>query len=133
MKIDLQGMPELEARFRAMNEIKWETVVNKNLTSIFNRASRPPGTPKGKQTKTHSAGELIRSRRTNLMDIKNGSVTGMFYYSKDYAPHVEYGHRLVRNNRQIGYVVGSKFLFNNVQKQRPTYKNDMLNELRKKR
>ncbi|MGT2958886.1 hypothetical protein A9Q68_08605 [Streptococcus bovimastitidis] len=133
MKIDVKGLPVLEARFRAMNEIQWEAVVNKNLTTIFNRAARRPGTPIGKQSKGHAAGELMRSRRMIELNSGIGVASGMFYYSKDYAPHVEYGHRIVRGGRQVGYVTGQRFLFNNVQKQRTTYRNDMLNELRKKR
>ncbi len=81
---------------------------------MFNRAARPPGTPIGKNTKKHSAGELMRSRRLNRVNISKGHWLGEFGYIKDYAPHVEYGHRIVRNGKQAGYVNGTKYLFNNV-------------------
>lgn len=133
MKFTVKGSEKLEERLRLMNSIRWDGVVNKSLTQMFNRGARPPGTPVGKQTKNHSAGELRRSRRKQEISSKDGSYTGSFYYTKDYAPHVEYGHRIVRKGKQVGYVNGKKYLFNNVQKQRQIYFKDMLNELTKKR
>ena len=133
MKFTVKGTEKLEERFRAMNAIRWDGVVNKSLTQMFNRGARPPGTPVGKQTKNHSAGELRKTRRVKKISSKDGSYTGSFYYTKDYAPHVEYGHRIVRKGKQVGYANGKKYLFNNVQKQRQIYFKDMLAELRKKR
>lgn len=131
MKMSLTGMPALEVKLRAMSEKRWDRVVNKNITEMFNRAARPPGTPIGKNTKRHKSGELLRSRRLKKVNSSKDVITGNFGYTKDYAPHVEYGHRLVRKGKQIGYINGTKYLFNNVKKQREIYRQDMLNELRR--
>ncbi|AIU44389.1 hypothetical protein [Streptococcus pyogenes SSI-1] len=114
-----------------MSEKRWDRVANKNLTEMFNRAARPPGTPIGKNTKRHKSGELLRSRRLKKVNSSKDVITGNFGYIKDYAPHVEYGHRIVRNGKQVGYANGTKYLFNNVKKQREIYRQDMLNELRR--
>ena len=45
--------------------------------------------------------------------------------------HVEYGHRLVRNGKQIGYVKGQYFLKTNVNIQKPIYHDDLKKELNK--
>lgn len=130
MKYTLTGMEQLEKRLQSINEINWQKVANKNLTEMFNRAARPPGTPIGKNTKKHSAGELMRSRRLNRVNISKGHWLGEFGYIKDYAPHVEYGHRIVRNGKQVGYVNGTKYLFNNVKKQREIYRQDLLQAIK---
>ena len=124
MKIDLDGLPALEVKFRSMNEKRWAGVADKNLTQMFNRGARSPGTP-------IETGELRQARRVIKVKEVGGVTEGSFGYTKDYGPHVEFGHRIVRAGRQVGYVSGQKFLFNNVQAQQKIYHRDMLKELEK--
>ena len=49
-------------------------------------------------------------------------------YTKEYAPHVEYGHRTINN----GWVHGQRFLQANVDEQRMIYFMDLQKELREK-
>ena len=48
-------------------------------------------------------------------------------YTKEYSPHVEYGYRTVGG----GFVRGQHFLKENVDTQRPIYKQDLIKELNK--
>ena len=48
-------------------------------------------------------------------------------YTKEYAPHVEYGHR----TRNGGFVQGQHFLKNNVDAQMPIYYKDLKEALKK--
>ena len=47
--------------------------------------------------------------------------------TRSYAPHVEYGHRTVNG----GYVQGQRFLKRNVDTQRPIFKQDLIDQLKK--
>lgn len=124
LQIRLLGQEKLEAKLREKSAIAWEAVANKNLVEMFNRGKNPPGTPR-------KTGELIRGRRVQPIRASLARWSGEFGYIKDYGPHVEYGHRIVRGGRQVGYVPGQKYLFKNVEIQRPIYHQDLLKELRK--
>lgn len=124
MTVTIHGLPALEKKLHDMDQIAWGSVVNKNLTEIFNRGARPPGTP----VRTN---ELVKSRRISRVDGNRGVLEGSFGYTKEYGPHVEFGHRIVRNGKQYGFVVGKKYLYHNVKKQRQIYRKDLLEALRK--
>lgn len=137
MRFTLKGYSPLEKRLKQMSAKTFENAANKSLTQMFNRAARPPGTPRGKNSAKHRAGELIRSRRVERVSSSGGVSKGSFGYVADYGPHVEFGHRLVRrmkngSKKQVGFVVGQKFLFNNVKRQERLYRNDILKEIRGK-
>lgn len=95
----------LAEKLRAMNSIRFDAVVIKNTVQIFNRAKNG-GTP-------------VKSGELRISIGKSGDEIG---YLKDYAPHVEYGHR-TRNN---GFVTGQRFLKANVEIQAPIYRRDLL-------
>lgn len=124
MTVTINGLPALEKKLRDMDQIAWGSVVDKNLKEIFNRGARPPGTP----VRTN---ELVKSRRISRVDGNRGVLEGSFGYKKEYGPHVEFGHRIVRKGKEYGFVVGNKYLYNNVKKQRQIYRKDMLEALRK--
>ncbi|HFI0151093.1 TPA: hypothetical protein ACGO3A_001986 [Streptococcus suis] len=113
-----KGVDELVALLQAKSAFKWSAVADKSLTQIFNRAARHPGTPV-------KSGELARSRRKQS---SGSGVTyrGEFGYVKDYAPHVEYGHR----GRKGGFVSGQRFLQKNVERQGKIYLTDIRRALR---
>lgn len=109
MKVEFTGIPELEKALRELDEIQFDTVVMKQTAGLLRRARQPGGTPV-------DTGELCQSSRATRNEMG---------YTVEYAPHVEYGHRTING----GYVYGQHFLEQNVDIQRPIYKNDLLEAL----
>lgn len=105
--IDVDGLAKELDR---LSHLRFEAIVLKNMTQIYNRG-KSGGTPV-------DTGEL----RISL--TQTGDTVG---YTKDYAPHVEYGHR----TRGGGYVQGQHFLKKNVDTQRPIFEEDLRRELRR--
>ena len=101
---------EISEALKKKSEVKYDAVVLANITEIYNRG-KAGGTP----VKT---GEL----RISLMLDPSKQEAG---YTKEYAPHVEYGHR----TRGGGYVQGQYFLLRNVDTQRPRFEQDILKAL----
>lgn len=110
MRIEWQGIEKLEAKLKEKSETDFVEVAKKSARDIYTRSQRAGGTPV-------DTNELRMSARYR------GDEVG---YLKDYAPHVEYGHRLVNG----GYVPGQYFLKRNVDQQRPIYKEDLRNKLK---
>lgn len=129
MSYKLEGADELIKALRKKSETDFKKIANKNLLEMRDRAvrTRVPsmgGTP-------IDSSELRLSAGVNLNK-------GIFGYTKDYAPHVEYGHR-----QQVGryvpalgkrlvqpYVRGRYFLKNNVRIQSPKYRKDLREALK---
>ena len=97
VKVEWEGLPELEAALRELSSISFEAVVKKQTTELLRRAGQPGGTPV-------DTGELRESSGVQ------GDEMG---YTKEYAPHVEYGHRTAGG----GFVKGQHFLKDNVDTQ----------------
>lgn len=112
--ITLTGDAKLMAKLKKLDSIRFDAVIEKNMTQIFQRGKRG-GTPV-------DTGEL----RQSLSQSGSGENTEVGY-TKDYAPHVEYGHRTVNG----GFVQGQHYLKKNVDTQRPILKKDLLNQLKK--
>ena len=106
--IKFEGIEELERELKRLNEVRFEGIVTKNLTQMFNRA---------KSLTPVKSGELRQSVSKDKEELG---------YTKDYAPHVEYGHRVVIHGKQVGYVDGQYFLKKNVDIQRDIYKKDLI-------
>lgn len=117
--IEWKGIDELSLELIRKSGLKFESVANKQLTEMFNRAKARPFTP-------IKSGELRLSRRVKKSSAGALSA-GEFGYIKDYAPHVEYGHR----NRGGGYTSGQNYLQRNLNAQRPIYRLDLVRELNK--
>lgn len=117
MNIDItfSGLEELGAELNRLNSVRFDAVVKKQTTELLNRARAAGGTPV-------DTGEMRNSSRANLNDGEMG-------YTAEYAPHVEYGHR----TQNGGYVQGQRFLQRNMDAQRPIYKQDLINAIRKER
>lgn len=107
------GYPELMKKLKALNSIRFEAVVKKQVTQMYQRASKHGAKGGGTPYKT---GELMESRFATKDE---------FGYTKEYGPHVEYGHRI----RGGGYVQGQYFLRQNVQQQEPIFKQDLEKEI----
>lgn len=110
MRIEWRGIDELEKALIKKSKTDFLEVATKSLTEMFNRADAMPYTP-------IKSGELRLSR---------GVSKDSFGYSKEYAPHVEYGHRL----KNGGYVKGQFYLAKNAKKQQPIYKADLIKKMK---
>lgn len=110
-KITLDGIEELEAELQRLDSIRFDAVIEKQAVQMLNRARQPGGTPV-------DSGELRQSSSAAKEEMG---------YSAEYAPHVEYGHRTLNG----GYVQGQRFLQRNVDTQRPIYKQDLINAIKK--
>lgn len=85
-------------------------------------------------------GADLKNRANQITPIKSGDLrksaffdgVDTFGYTMEYAPHVEYGHRIVRGGTQVGYVEGRHFLEENVKAQEPIYLRDVSDWIREK-
>lgn len=111
MGLVIRDVNDLAGKLNRLSHVRFEAVVIKNMTQIYNRGKANGGTPV-------DTGEL----RISLG--QSGDTVG---YAKDYAPHVEYGHRTVNG----GYVEGQRFLQRNVKAQEPIFRQDLIDQLRK--
>lgn len=111
MGLVIHDVNDLAGKLNRLSHVRFEAVVIKNMTQIYNRGKANGGTPV-------DTGELRMSLG------QSGDTVG---YAKDYAPHVEYGHRTVNG----GYVEGQRFLQRNVRAQEPIFRQDLIDQLRK--
>lgn len=111
MKVIVLDENGLEAELKRLTELEMEAITKKSLTEMLNRARAPGGTPV-------DTGELRLSSAMSMDEMG---------YGKEYAPHVEYGHR----TRGGGWVAGQYFLKRNVEAQSPIFEEDVLNMIRK--
>lgn len=100
---------EFENKLKALNSLSLEAVKIKNATQLFNfmKSHTPIDT-----------GEL----RQSLIIFRDE-----VGYTKEYAPHTEFGHRTLNG----GWVSGQYYLKDGVEHQRPIYRSDLLSELKK--
>ena len=119
-KIALEGVEELENRLNQLNSVRWEAVRKKQTAQMLNRARQSGGTPVSTE-KTRPKGPHGELRQSSS---SSGEEVG---YTKEYGPHVEYGHRTVNG----GFVPGQRFLQRNVETQQKIYKKDLLDAIRK--
>lgn len=111
INFEVFGIPELEKKLAALNSIRWQAVVKKQVVQMLNRARQTGGTPV-------DTGELRKS---------SGASGDEMGYTAEYAAHVEYGHRTTNG----GYVPGQRYLQRNVEQQRSIYKEDLINAIKK--
>lgn len=111
MGLVIRDVNDLAGKLNRLSHVRFEAVVIKNMTQIYNRGKANGGTPV-------DTGELRMSLG------QSGDTVG---YAKEYAPHVEYGHRTVNG----GYVEGQRFLQRNVRAQEPIFRQDLIDQLRK--
>lgn len=114
-RVKVDGVSALEKKLDQLNSIRWQAIVKKNVVEMINRARQPGGTPV-------DTGELRAG--VSGVDDEMG-------YIASYAPHVEYGHRVVVNGDTVGYVEGQHFLQDNFTIQRKIYLEDLKNALEK--
>lgn len=118
------GIDELAGALQKKSEADFEAVRNKSLLEMRDRAVKSSSPSRG--------GTPVDTRELQLSAGVNLS-KGFMGYTKDYAPHVEFGHR-----QQVGrfvpaigkrlvkpYVPGQYFLKTNVNIQNPIYRKDL--------
>lgn len=120
IKMSIDGIPALEKELQRLNSVRFDAVEKKQLTQMLNRARQAGGTPVSTEETRPGGphGELRLSSSTTEDEIG---------YTKEYAPHVEYGHRTIDG----GFVQGQHFLKNNVDIQRPIYRQDLQKAIKK--
>lgn len=116
IKINVEGCDVLAAALQRLSAARFDGVAKITAQNIYNRAVAPGGTPV-------DTGEL---RQSAGIDVE-GANKAVMGYSKEYAPHVEYGHR----TRGGGYVPGQHYLQRNVETERPAYKKLLIENLKK--
>lgn len=115
VRIELLGEDALARALLRKSAEDFSRVGQKSLLEMRNRAvrSRNPG----------SGGTPVDSAELRLSASVSGDVFG---YNKDYAPHVEYGHR----TRNGGFVPGQYYLRTNVNIQKPIFREDLIQKMR---
>ena len=103
---DENGLHAKLDRWNALQQV-FPQIALREHTEMYNRGKSDGGTPV-------RTGELMGS----LTLMGTSGIT----YIKDYAAHVEYGHR----TRGGGYVEGQRFLEANVKAQEPIYRDHLL-------
>ena len=117
MHLKLDDVNNLAGELHRLSQLRFDAVIEKNMTQIYNR---------GKQnSKTGGYGTPVDTGELRLSLGKQRDTVG---YAKSYGPHVEYGHRTAGG----GWVPGQHFLRNNVEQQRPIFKQDLIKQLRKR-
>ena len=114
-QIKLIGLEELEDELQRLNSVRFDAVAEKQVVQMLNRARASGGTPV-------DTGELRQSSSATKDEMG---------YGTEYAPHVEFGHRIVVKRKKVGYVEGQYFLSANLEQQRPIYKADLKNAIAK--
>ncbi len=120
IEVRLEGFENLEAKLIEKNSIRFEGVATMHLVNIFNRARRRDGTPV-------DSGAMRSSLRYEPPKVRLDKTTGAVGYLIEYAPHVEFGHRLNGG----GYIKGQHFLKKNVDKERRPYLKSIEKELKR--
>lgn len=104
----------LQKKLREMNEIRFDTVVAKQAVDMVDRATATHNPTQGGTP--YDTGEMLQS-----VNKTGKGLSAEVGYTKEYAPHVEFGHRTIGG----GWVPGQHFLQNNVDIQRPIFKQDL--------
>ena len=108
--ISMEGTEQLERKLEKKSKLDLQEVQKKQLREIFARGQTQGGTPV-------DSGELRISERYT------GEEVG---YTKDYGPHVEFGHRTISGN----FVPGQYYFKKAVEPQKEIYKQDLKNKLK---
>lgn len=103
MKITVivDGVKALSGALKQKSEADFVNVCKKTTTSLFRYAAKNTPVRKVK------GGALRRSLRAEYPSLHKDGEVG---YTMEYAPHVEYGHRLVIRGQERGFVPGQYFL-----------------------
>lgn len=112
-------------KVEAFQDIDWQRIIDRNATELYNRtqSETPVSTERTRPGGPH--GELRRSAF-----VRFGQMNATVGYTKEYAPHVEFGHRVVTRGKTVGYVPGQRYLEGMVTAQRRTFQKDVKEALK---
>lgn len=119
--VKMNGLHELEKELNRLNSIRFDAVVELQTVEMVNRASASHNPAMGGTP--YDTGELMES-----VGKSGKGYSAEVGYTREYAAHVEYGHR----TRNGGFVPGQHYLNTNVEIQRPRYREDLENAIRRK-
>lgn len=125
LKIRVNGCEELMAALMKVSAVRFHGAAKITAQNIYNRAVSPGGTPVSTEL-TRPGGPHGELRQSAGLDVQGEDVAVMGY-NKDYAPHVEFGHR----TRGGAYVPGQYYLQRNVEQEREPFKRLLADELKK--
>lgn len=116
MRLELQGLEAINNKLSALTAVDWAGLKALQGADLKNRAN---------QITPVDSGDLRKSAFFDGIDT--------FGYSMEYAPHVEYGHRIcMPKGHQVGYVEGQHFLEQNVNAQEPIFERDVRDWIKEK-
>lgn len=118
IRYEFWGTEELASALQKKSEADFRKVERKNVLEVRNRAVA---------TQEPSSGGTPVDTNQLRLGASASADGSAFGYIAHYAPHVEFGHRTVGG----GYVPGQYYLRTNVNIQRPIFKQDLVNEMRK--
>lgn len=110
MGVKLKGFYELERALQRKSKADFEGVQRNSILGIYRRSQQKGGTPV-------ETSELRQSASYNH---------GEMGYTKDYGPHVEFGHITLSGS----FVPGQYFLRANVEAQKPIYRHDLIQKIK---
>lgn len=119
IKYEWMGVEPLAEALKRKSESDFKKVERKNLLEMRNRAVS--------SSNPSSGGTPVDTSELRLSATVSAE-GDTFGYSKDYAPHVEFGHRTVGG----GYVPGQYYLRTNANIQKSIFKGDLVEEMRKR-
>lgn len=122
MSVSVSGTKELEQKLQRMNQVRFDAVVEKQSAQMIDRATASHNPSQGGTP--YDTGEMLQSiqRAGNGVNAEAG-------YTKEYAPHVEYGHRTKNGD----WIPGQHFLQKNVDIQRPIFQRDLLEAIEREK
>ena len=103
-------LQRLQKKLKRMNEIRFDAVVAKQAADMVGRAAASHNPDQGGTP--YNTGEMLQS-----INKTGKGIAAEVGYTKEYAPHVEFGHRTANG----GWVPGQHFLQNNMDIQRPVF------------
>ena len=126
VEFDAAELEKLERALIAKGQTeRYMGIGKKSIRAIYTRGKRQlyqNGAVPASGGTPYISTELVQSLQYS------GEETG---YVKDYAPHVELGHRVVRNKVEVGYCEGQFFFKKNVDYERPLFYAALKEELAK--
>lgn len=123
VQITVDGCEQLAEALKKVSAVRFHAAAKIAAQNIYNRAVNG-GTPVSTEA-TRPGGPHGELRISAGLDVQGERA--IMGYLKDYAPHVEFGHR----TRGGGYVQGQHFLQRNVEQEQETFKQLLADELNK--
>lgn len=122
--ITVSGCEQLCGALDSVSPVRFQAVAKEAAKNIYNRSQAAGGTPVSTE-KTRPGSPHGELRQSATVEVDGTSA--IMGYTKEYAPHVEFGHR----TRSGGYVAGQHYLQRNVDQEREPFKRRLIANLKK--